>query len=112
MNQEIYSELIRLAKQNALTTYSDIALLTDLSMESDVDRNELSTLLAEIAESEQVEGRPMLTAIVVHSGGDNNPGEGFFSLAHAYGRFSGSRLKIDRLTYWVSEVHQVHSHWI
>ena len=81
MNNVLYDELIRIAKNEHLIAYSDISPLLGLSMEKENDRDEMSKLLGEIAAHEHENGRPMLTAIVVHKGGDNNPGEGFYAIA-------------------------------
>lgn len=108
MNRDIYNRLIELAKVGKLTTYSEIAPLVGLSMDNYTDRENMSTILAEIARHEQALGHPMLTALVVHSGGDNNPGEGFFAIATEFSRFAGSRDQFKRLQFWVDEVKAVH----
>jgi hypothetical protein len=56
-------------------------------------------------------GRPSLTALVVHRGDDNNPGEGFFAESTQLGRFHGSRAQMARLEFWVREVTAVHQYW-
>ena len=53
----------------------------------------------------------MLTALVVHHGDDNNPGEGFFAIATRFRRFNGSRDQFKRLQFWVEQVKEVHAHW-
>lgn len=113
MNQIIYNRLLELARQGraTITTYSEIALLIGLSMENEVDRDTMSNILFEIAQHEQTEGRPMLTSLVVHRGGDNNPGEGFFALATDYNKYNGSRDQVDRLQFWVQEVQEVQDFW-
>jgi hypothetical protein len=112
MNLILYDELVRLAKSQTLAAYSDVAPLVGLSMDNDVDRNEIARLLGEIAIHEDVEGRPMLTALIVHRGDDNNPGEGFLSLAQELGHFDGTRDLIAKLTFWANQVTQVHNHWL
>jgi len=107
----LYSELVRLAKNNFLAAYSEVALLIGLSMDNEEDRNEIADLLGEIAVHEYKAGRPMLTALVVHRGNDNNPGEGFFSIAHELGLYNGSRDSMDRLIFWSNQVTEVHNHW-
>ena len=114
MHQGIYDRLIELARQRPghLTTYSEIAALAGLSMQEDADRNRMTELLSEILLHEFNEGRPLLTAIVVHYGDDNNPGEGFFSLATQVGRFNGSRDPLARLEFWFQEVQRVQGYWV
>lgn len=111
MHEAIYRRLSELAPTEHLATYSQIAPLAGLSMDDEADRAAISRLLGEIARHEQASGRPMLTALVVHAGQDNNPGEGFFAIAEEFGRFSGSRNQLQRLEFWVREVTAVRAHW-
>ena len=111
MNKAIYDRLIQLARDQKLATYGEIAPLAGLSMDNDAHRETMSTILAEIARHEQSLGHPMLTAIVVHRGRDNNPGDGFYALAREFGLFGGSRDQFKRLQFWVDQVKAVHEHW-
>lgn len=111
MNMKIYNRLVTLAREDQLTTYSDIAPLADLTMDDAAHREEMSRLLEEIARCEQAAKRPMLTAIVVHQGGDNNPGEGFFAIAAEFGRFTRTRNQNRRAEFWVSQVAEVYNYW-
>jgi hypothetical protein len=111
MHEAIYQRLTELAKTAHLATYSQIAPLADLSMDTEEGRAEISRLLGDIARHEDAAGRPMLTPLVVHAGQDNNPGEGFFAIAQEFGRFSGSRNQLQRLEFWVQEVNAVRAHW-
>lgn len=111
MNQILYDELMRLARARQLAAYSDVSPLVGLSMDREQDRDEIARLLGEIAVHEHAEGRPMLTALIVHRGNDNNPGEGFFSIAQELGLYNGSREQISRLTFWANQVTEVHNHW-
>lgn len=112
MHIGIYNRLLEVARtEPGLTTYSDIAPLANLSMDREEDRDEISRILEEILQHESAEGRPLLTALVVHRGDDNNPGEGFFAAATRLGRFSGSRNQMQRLSFWVREVNEVHEYW-
>lgn len=111
MHMGIYNQLVELARAERLTTYSDIAPLAGLSMDVDEDRERISQLLGEIVRHEIAADRPMLTAIVVHRGSDNNPGEGFFAIATELNRFNGSRQQMHRLEFWVRQVGEVHAHW-
>lgn len=107
----LYDELVRLARAKALAAYSDVAPLIGLDMSEEQDRNEIARRLGDIVFHEHENGRPMLTALVVHHGNDNNPGEGFFSAAEKIGLFKGSRDPIKRLTFWSNQVTLVHNHW-
>lgn len=111
MNRTLYDELLRLARLQQLAAYSDVSPLIGLSMDSESDREEIARLLGEIAVYEHAAGRPMLTALIVHRGNDNNPGEGFFSIAQQLGLYNGRRDQIARLTFWANQVTQVHNYW-
>lgn len=112
MNQSLYDELIRVAKKGDLTFYSMIAPLVGLSMDIEEDRNDIARLLGEIAKYENEQNRPMLTSLVIHKGNDNNPGEGFFSIAMELGLYDGARDQLKRVTFWANQVRQVHNHWL
>ncbi|MGQ4584276.1 hypothetical protein [Lysobacter sp. F60174L2] len=107
----LYEELVRLAKANKLAAYSEVAPLIGLDMSNDQDRDEIARRLGDIVFYENEHGRPMLTALVVHYGNDNNPGEGFFSAAEKLELYKGSRNPIHRLTFWANQVRLVHNHW-
>lgn len=111
MNQTLYDELINLARNERVAAYSDVSPLVGLSMAIEEHRNQIAALLGEIARHEYENGRPMLTSLIVHRGNDNNPGEGFFSIAQEFGLFDGSRDQISRLTFWANQVRLVHNHW-
>lgn len=111
MNPTLYDKLVQLAKDKDLDAYSRVAPLINLSMDKEEDRDEISRLLGEIAVFEHGEGRPMLTALVVHKGDDNNPGEGFFDIAKSLGIYDGSRDPINRLKFWVNQVTDVYNYW-
>lgn len=111
MNQQIYEFLGAIARNSGLCTYSDVAPIVDLNLENDADRETLSGYLAEICQHEQQGGRPMLSALVIHSGGDNNPGNGFFELAEQMGRFNGTGGTMGRVIFWINEVKSVHDAW-
>jgi hypothetical protein len=111
MNQILYEKLVQLAKNEELTFYSKIAPLLNLSMDNEDDRDKIAQLLGEIAKNENQQNRPMLTALVIHKGNDNNPGEGFFSIAKELNLYDGSRDQLDRVTFWVNQVRKVYNYW-
>jgi hypothetical protein len=111
MDQILYDKLLQLAKDKKLAAYSEVAPLINLDMSLDSDREKIAIKLGEIASYEHAQNRPMLTALIVHYGDDNNPGEGFFSIAKEFGLYMGSRDSIQRLTFWANQVRLVHNHW-
>lgn len=106
MHQGIYAELKRVAKEQRYTTYSDIAPLAKLDMEEPADRVEIGQLLDEISRFEHSQGRPMLSATVIHRD-DNIPGQGFFKLARQLGLYRGG----DEFMFFIDELKRVHAYW-
>jgi hypothetical protein len=80
-------------------------------MDNEANRDKISLYLEEIARHKQTNGRPMLTALVVHKGDDNNPGEGFFAVAQKLGLYDVDRDPLMRLQFWVRQVSEVYNQW-
>jgi hypothetical protein len=100
-------KLIAAARAGRTLHYEDIAPDLGLNLDLEADRAECGRLLGEVSKSEVAAGRPMLSAIVVHKGGDEIPGDGFFKLAREMGRFSGG----DRTIYFAMEFKEVCEYW-
>lgn len=107
----LYNQLVALAKARTLTSYSEVSVLIGLDMSKEEDRAEIARKLGDIVFYEYQNHRPMLTALVVHRGGDNNPGEGFFSAAEKIGLFKATCNPMKRTIFWSSQVTLVHNHW-
>lgn len=106
MNEAIYHRLIEVARSGGYLTYSDIAPLAGLDMGSQADRTEIGRLLGEISTFEHVQGRPLLSAIVIHR--DNNiPGPGFFVLARELNLHHGT----DDFLFFIREFQRVQDYW-
>jgi hypothetical protein len=106
MNQLIYERLKLAAKARATITYGELAPLVALDMESPAARIQLGAMLGEISTFERQNGRPLLSALVVHKE-DKMPGGGFFTLAKRLGLYHGS----DNLGFFVQELKRVHDYW-
>lgn len=111
MNNTIYNSIVKAARGKKIVTYSHLAEEDGLDLSNDSDRNRLSQDLREIAIHEQESGRPMLTSLVIHKSGDNDPGEGFFSIATDLGLFGGSRRTEERALFWINQVSATHNYW-
>lgn len=107
----LYEKLKELARDKKLASYTEISTLIGLDMSQEHDREVIAQKLGDIVFFEHDNNRPMLTALVVHQGGDNNPGEGFFSAAQKIGLFKSSRDPMKRLIFWSNQVTLVHNHW-
>jgi hypothetical protein len=59
-----------------------------------------------LGEAEDQAERGLLTVIVVHKAGDQEPGDGFYEMAATRGRDVS-----DRMALWVSEFKKVHDYW-
>ena len=103
----IYKELVTVAASGGTTYYSDVAPLAGLDMNSAADRNGISRVLDRISRGEHVDGRPLLSAVVVLMG-ENRPGKGFFTLARELGLHEEGA---DNDEYWANELSRVHWHW-
>jgi hypothetical protein len=106
VNQQLYSRLCEVARQRRYIRYADAATVVGLDMNIPADRDEISRLLDEISMHEFNDGKPLLSAVVIHVQ-DNIPGNGFFTMAERIGRFDGT----DRLQFWLGELRAVHDHW-
>jgi molybdopterin synthase catalytic subunit len=76
------------------------------SIRFDLDDRAYHRMLGEISESEDAQGRGMLSAIVVHKTGDQEPGKGFYELAAQLGRNT-----VDPLKCWIDEMKLIHDVW-
>lgn len=86
-------------------TYSDLGLnLRPLSFEP--DSRAFHQMLGEISSEEDAAGRGLLSVLVVHKGGDQMPGEGFFELAASRGRDTSDRVQV-----WITEFNRVVAYW-
>ena len=88
-------------------TYSDLATkITTIRFEPST--HIFHSLLGQISEAENEEGRGMLSVVVVHKSGDNQgqPGEGFFRLARELGHDARDPLK-----FWATEMERVRAAW-
>lgn len=107
MHTGIYEQLKTVARAKGTIHYSDIAPLAGLDMELQEDRNRIAAILDEISRHEHDEGRPLLSAVVVHKG-EETPGDGFFKMARSVGvMLPGDR----RMTFFARELGRVHDAW-
>lgn len=105
----VYCELISAARHRGLTTYQAIAQIMGLPLKGSHMGKEVGQILGEIVEDEVAQGRPMLSAVAV--GVSNQPGPGFYTLAHELGRLSDVEDQ-DKEAYWRNELHAVYQTWV
>ena len=83
--RQVREVLINRAKAGDIISYLELSCnITAIKLEP--QSFALRTMLREIAAEENAAGRGMLTALVVYSSGDMQPGPGFFDLAGRLGR--------------------------
>jgi len=103
--EEMTQICIEIAKVCGAIPYSE--LCRDVkAITIEPDSYALTAMLNEISTEEDYAGRGMLTAVVVHKRGDQQPGPGFFELAEKLGRDISNILKC-----WVDELNFVHAYW-
>jgi len=111
MRNDIYEELINIARSQNLISYDDLNKKLDLGLNFNMppDRDLIGQWLGEISEHEVKAGRRMLSALVGHKEGENvsGPGKGFYEYARALGVYRGS----DDLSFWAKEVKWLHKYW-
>ncbi|HTE52172.1 MAG TPA: hypothetical protein VK698_15065 [Kofleriaceae bacterium] len=102
---EMIVALRKCAARRGMICYSDM-LKQITSIRFELDDIAYGRMLGEVSEMEDAQGRGMLSAIVVHKVGDQEPGHGFFDLAAQLGRDIR-----DRLRCWTDEVKLAHDVW-
>ena len=103
--KEMTSILRGRAASRAMITYGDLSRELTTAAIGPHDPA-MGYMLGEISLVESQAGRGMLSAIVVHKVGDFGPGNGFYECAESLGLDVSNRM-----AFWVSELHKVHSHW-
>lgn len=109
VKQEMRLAIIERAKKRGKIAYSE--LLNEVStlrfdLEQPDHRSIMAEMLGEISLVEDKAGRGMLSALVVHKTGDQEPGQGFFHYAEVLGRDISNKLAC-----WVKEMNIVHDYW-
>lgn len=89
-------------------TYQEIAKIAGLPLSGNYMGREVGYLIGEISEDEHVNGRPMLSAIVVNTQG--KPGPGFFSLARDLGKLQDDTPEGEH-RFWEKEKAAVYATW-
>lgn len=109
LNQNVYEYLKQVARDEHTVTYSEIAQILGLNMQSQLDRNELGEVLGAISTYEFSQGRPLLSVVTVFTN-EGFPSNGFFNLAKDLGKFAGST-EMDKLTFFATELKAAHQYW-
>ncbi len=105
VKKKIRQILIEHSKTRNTVTYTDL-VNEAIGGKSVLQPIELASLLREISTEENFLGRGMLSAVVVHSKGNQMPGSGFFRLANDLGRETTNKRK-----FWLKEIAKVYKEW-
>ncbi len=103
--REMTVVLRRHASRRQMVCYSDM-LRQITTIRFALDDVAYHRMLGEVSEAEDEAGRGMLSCIVVHKVGDQQPGTGYYELAERLDRDTSDRLKC-----WVDEVKFVFDIW-
>ncbi len=110
IKEEIKMILIEVAKRRGLITYSDLTKKMNtvrLSTENKDEVQIIAQLLGELSCEENRTGHGMISALVIHKTGDQEPGLGFFDYAKEIGKEFDDKTK-----FWVEECKKVHNYWV
>jgi len=113
IHQGIYEAVMQAAHERRITYYGVIAPLAGLDMRREWDRAEIGRILGAISRQEHNEGRPLLSAVVVHKPDQQSdeslgPGRGFFTLARELRLMAPDE---DEDDFWQRELQRVHDYW-
>lgn len=110
---KVYSDLISAARNKTTLNYKDVARIMGLPETGQNMGTETGHLLGEISENEHnnnIKRRPMLSALVIKSGG-NEPGNGFYTLACLLHRLKEGATNEEKKVFWKNERDQVYEKW-
>jgi hypothetical protein len=102
----VYDRLVQVAQAGKTIAYQEIAQVMGLNAEDPYDRLSIARTLDGISCSENAQGRPLLSAVVVLPE-IGYPGKGFFLLA----RELGLNTYCDDRSYFAHELKRVHEYW-
>jgi hypothetical protein len=104
--------LHRVARDRAMITYSDLA--NDMAragvLRLEPHSSAMAGLLGQVNLLEHEAGRPLISALVIHKGGDLEPGSGFWEFAKDLGIDPGASAD-GRLVFWTRELERCYSRW-
>lgn len=108
----IARRLHAVARRRGTITYSELAdeMAKAGLIAVDPHSSALAALLGQANVLEREADRPLISALVVHKGGDLEPGTGFWAFARELGIDPGSG-PYARLDFWTREVERCYQHW-
>jgi hypothetical protein len=104
----VYRALLMAARKRGTIFYFDVAAMMGLPPLAEESHLEADQMLAEIAQNEHLQHRPLLSALAIDT--RNSPGPSFFDIARRLGRLTGTSPG-DEQTFWREEVEAVYLKW-
>lgn len=95
----------RASRQDPIS-YSDLAARLKRTIAIGYHDPAMDALLVDVSTQEYEAGRPLLSVMVVHKSGDQEPGRGFYTLAEGLG-FNVA----DPQAFWITEFSRVTEYW-
>ena len=108
------NKMIYCAKQGITIGYHELCKSIGLciNFENDADKSDLSTILGSISEEENLQGRPLLSVVVVKINKEPQmPGQGFFNMAKSQRKYNGSNNRDDQFVYFIKEFNAAKEYW-
>jgi len=113
MNELVRAKLIEIArKPSGIITYQELSDQCKLGLvmsESEFARAEMGRILGEISRFEHLNGRPLLSCLVVTKG-DLYQGDGFYKLCEELGMGSWKKLR-DDIGFAPKLIDDTYKHW-
>ncbi|TNE27291.1 MAG: hypothetical protein EP346_12830 [Bacteroidetes bacterium] len=112
MEKDIRSKLIELARNKTPWSYSQLneQLMLGLNFKNEHHRKYIGEILGEISMYEYNNGRPLLSALIIHKSKDREQGDGFYKLcSEIYGK-QWDELKSDR-DFELERMKECYSFW-
>jgi hypothetical protein len=85
--QAVRATLESLARSGQTVTYRDLAALVPVPPPHGIHK--LTLALEDLVREDHAAGRPLIAALAISRVGDGIPGQGFFQLLAALGRYAG-----------------------
>ena len=104
--RDAVAQLRAVARRQKTIGYQALAQALGIEIDTTAGRRELADILRDISTAEVAGGRPMLSAVVVFRS-RGTPGQGFFAVAEALGRFDG----LAPTEFFDEELRRVHAYW-
>ncbi len=105
---KVYYKLIKIAEKGETINYGKIGDMMSLPQGQYMGQ-QVGIICDEINNDEHINGRPMLSAVVIRKDWEM-PGDGFFECAKSLRKFDGNTEREKRI-FWQNEIKKVYKEW-